>query len=859
MIRILLKKSYLLILSIGISTKVFTQTPGNSLETGYKTVSAGPQYEKSTFYQWFWGRNYRKEWTEQVKLPIIILDTLKGGLISYKEGGSNQSKSLHLKLKGGKEYALRSVDKSLDKVIPKIFYNTFLFDIVNDEISMSNPYGALAVPKLAEAIGMPHTLPQYFYLPEQKALDTLNKKYAGKVYLLEQRPKGDWSNADNLGNFKEFEDTEEMLPNILKDSKYSVDQPAFARARLLDMMIGDFDRHADQWKWGIKKDGDQVIYVPVPTDRDQAYSTHNGVLLNLVILMTGMQFLKEYDYDIKNVKGLATINRVLDRLVTNKMTAVEWENIAVNMQEQLTDSILSSAVRAMPPEIFAIRGEELIAKLKSRRGHLVEWAKEYYSLLAEESEIVGTAKDEYIEINHLTDLTTEVKVFKIGKNRLKDASPYYSRIFKQKETDEIRIYGLAGNDIYKITGELDKKINLRIIGGTDKDTIIDETARNVKTQYHVYDDADNYFPNNSNAKLHISKDSAVHSYNYNSFLPDKKGIVPHLPYNDADRIFIGLRYQFLNQRWRKKPFAYRQSFDVDYSISQKAMSTSYNGLFPQLFGKWDLVTKANYDWVRWINFYGLGNETANITNQIDFYRMRSEEGSANLGLGRSKGKSKFLVAGFYQRVRILSDTARFVYKNLIGNTPGLLVPDNYAGLQIAFDFADVKDSVLPQKGITLSLHAKHTQNLNAEDGSFQTYSASAQFFIPLVPRLSLAIKGGAATLRGTPRFYQYPYIGESYDLRGFRRERFSGRSTAYSNTELRYIKKVRSYFFNGKAGLMAFVDNGRVWMPGEKSNKIHTSYGGGILLAPFNLLSVAVTYGVSEEIKMLQFRLGVLF
>ncbi|MBC7867555.1 MAG: hypothetical protein H7X88_08470 [Gloeobacteraceae cyanobacterium ES-bin-316] len=541
------------------------------------------------------------------------------------------------------------------------------------------------------------------------------------------------------------------------------------------------------------------------------------------------------------------------------MTAAEWESISVNMQQQLTDSSISSAVRAMPPEIFTIRGDDLIAKLKSRRGHLVEYAKEYYSLMAEESEVVGTAKDEYVEINHLQNLTTEVKMFKIGKNGLQNTSPFYSRIFKQNETDEIRIYGLAGNDVYKITGELDKKINLRIIGGTDKDSIIDETVRNTKTQFHVYDDANNNFGNSSNAKLHLSGDSAVHSYNYNSFLPDKKSLVPHLPYNDADRIFIGLRYQVLNQRWRKKPFAYKQSFDVDYSISQRAMSTTYNGFFPRLFGEWDLLTNANYDWVRWINFYGLGNETANITNQIDFYRMRSEEGSARLGLGRSKGKSRFLVSGFYQRVRILTDTARFVYKSLIGNTPGLLVPDNYAGLQVGYDFADVKDSVLPQKGVTFSLQAKHTQNLNAEDRSFQTYSASAQFFIPLVPRLSIAIKGGAATLRGTPRFYQYPYIGESYDLRGFRRERFSGRSTAYSNTELRYIKKVRSYLFNGKAGLLAFVDNGRVWIPGEKSDKIHTSVGGGILLAPFNLLSVAVTYGVSEEIKMLQFRVGMLF
>ena len=61
-------------------------------------------------------------------------------------------------------------------VIQKIFYNTFVEHIANDEISMSHPYGSLAVPLLAQASNIYHTNPQYIYLPEQAALDTLNKK-----------------------------------------------------------------------------------------------------------------------------------------------------------------------------------------------------------------------------------------------------------------------------------------------------------------------------------------------------------------------------------------------------------------------------------------------------------------------------------------------------------------------------------------------------------------------------------------------------------------------------------------------------------------------------------------------------------
>ena len=838
----------------------FAQTRQAADSAQYKTVSAGPQYKKSAYYKSLWGHNYRREWITPAKLPVMWLDTLRGGLISYKQGGSNQSKSLQIKTAGNKEYALRSVDKSLDKVIPKIFHGTFLAAVVNDEVSMSNPYGALGVPALAQAVGVHHSNPVYYYLPEQAALDSLNKKYAKKVYLLEQRPKGNWSEADNLGNFKEFSDTEEIFPKILGNSNHSVNQHSFVRARLLDFLIGDFDRHADQWKWGVTKAGDKTIYEPIPTDRDQAFSTRDGFLLNLVVRVSGMKYFQEYDHTIDDVRAYAGINRVIDRIFSNKLVKADWETIATNMQQQLTDNVIESAIKNMPPEIFAIRGNTLIEKLKSRRSHLVEYAVDYYRLLSEESEVVGTKKDDYFEIDHLANNETSVKLFSMNDRREKSAAPFYSRIFKENETDEIRIYGIAGNDIYNVTGEMNREINMRIIGGKDRDSITDNSKATGNKHIYIYDNADNYFKKGGSTRMRLSTDSAVHVYNYGAFFPDKKGLIPHFGYNDWDRIFVGVRYQILNRKWRKLPFAYRQSIDADYSILQQAFSATYTGLFPKLLGKWDLNTKANYDMERWTNFFGLGNETPFVTDNRDFYRMRSEEAMVNLGVNRNFGKSNINISGFYQRVKVLQDTSRFISKSITGFTPDLYKPDNFAGAQINYDFADVKDSILPQKGITFSLTARHTQNLKANERSFQRFTGNLQFFIPLIPKVSLAIKTGASTITGgTPLFYQFPSIGQSDDLRSFRRERFSGKSTFYNNTELRYIKKVRSYIFNGKAGLMAFMDNGRVWLPGENSNKLHTSYGGGVLLAPFNLVSVAITYGVSEDIKMLQLRLGVLF
>jgi len=209
----------------------------------YKRVVAGPEYKRPSSFQKLWGRNHRVEWTTPVQVPVLKLDTAYGGLIPYKEGGGNESKSLRLHTKEGKEYALRSINKSRAEVIPSNLKGTFMEDIVNDGISMSHPYGAFAIPNMLEHAGIYHSWPKLVYLPAQKALDTFNAKFANDLYMLEQKPEGDWHEADNLGNFRAFNSTEEVLIKLQLNNNFSVDQRAYVKARLFDMLIGDWDRH----------------------------------------------------------------------------------------------------------------------------------------------------------------------------------------------------------------------------------------------------------------------------------------------------------------------------------------------------------------------------------------------------------------------------------------------------------------------------------------------------------------------------------------------------------------------------------------------------------------------------------------
>ncbi len=283
----------------------------------YNTIPAGKEYKMSQSNKKLWGNNYRKEWTTPVSLPVIMLDTFMGGLKPVKAGGGNQTRSLQLENKEGKRYTLRSVNKTLGKVLPKEFLGTFFEDIVNDKVSMSHPYSAVAAAYLADKARIYHTNPFFVYLPDQSALDTFSS-FGNSVYLFEEKIDGNWKEADNLGNFEEYKGTSKVLEQMYADNQFQADQQMYVRARLFDMLINDWDRHEDQWEWGVDNVNGQTIFRPVPQDRDQAFFSYDGVLLSFLFSASGMKYFQPFNAEMRDVKHFNYEERNLDRfLLTN--------------------------------------------------------------------------------------------------------------------------------------------------------------------------------------------------------------------------------------------------------------------------------------------------------------------------------------------------------------------------------------------------------------------------------------------------------------------------------------------------------------------------------------------------------------
>lgn len=847
---------YLFFLSLMILTPGGFCQVINSDTPGIKIIVAGKEYKKSAFHQWLWGRNRRVEWTTPIRLPVLWLDSVYGGLKPYKVGGGNETKTLQLKTSEDKEYTLRSINKSRKDVIQPAYKNTFIEEIIKDGISMSHPYGAFALPVMEEQAGIHHANPKLVFVPYQDALDTFNNKFGNDLYLLEQRPQGDWSDANNFGNFKYFISTENLVEQLLKDNRTAADQFAFVKARLFDMLIGDWDRHEDNWQWG-SSDTTAAVYHPIPRDRDQAFYTHNGVLIDKMLAATGLSFMQNFDKDLKGIETLNFEERNMDRFFTNAMTVIDWTNAARQLQQALTDRVIEQSVRELPPEIFKVSGKELISKLKLRLAQLEKAARQYYLFLAKEVEITGSKQREYFYVKGFIDGKVLVQVFRIDEAGIKTDSAHYSRIFQPTETKEIRLYGLDGEDIYTVEGKL--SIHLRIIGGRSKDSVMG--LRN-EGKIDIYDDPGNNIQ--INARLHLKTDSAIHAFRYASFNYNSAGFTPAIFYNNDDRFFIGIGYSATKHAWRRIPYATKQTAAIHYSLSQKALSASYGVLFPNLFNGWNTSFSGNYDAVKWTNFFGPGNETALTTSDKNYFRMRTREWQVNAGIGKKFRRSNVSISAFYQSVRILNDTDRYVIKTFLPLNMDALETNNYVSVQSRYSYVKVDDSIIPVRGINYSVGARYVFNVLRNE-FFQDYSCILQVFIPVFNKFSLAVKAGGSKIVGSDaltnsaEFYEHAVIGGPGNLRGFNRERFWGKTSFYNNNEFRYVTDVRTKLFNAKAGVFAFFDDGRVWVPEEISNVIHTAYGAGILLAPFYKIYGTISYGISKEARLLQIRINKLF
>ena len=403
--------------------------------------------QKSGFHKWFWGERYRNYYSTPVSVPVVDLDTLMGGVTILRKGGGHQSKSLRLRNKEGREYVMRALEKSAEAYLQAIvakeefiigrLKGTAPEKILKDFYTGSHPYAPFVVGVLADAIGIYHTNPSLCYIPKQPTLGTYNEEFGDKLFMIEERVTDGHGAEKSFGNANTIIGTDDLVANLASDEKYEVDLNMYVRARLFDMLMGDWDRHDDQWRWAEFKENGKVIYRPIPRDRDQVFSIMgDGFLMGFATrAIPSLQLMEGFDKEIRSVKGFNSSPKTfsLDMLLLPETTEAQWIKEAKTIQTNIDGIVIDSALGQFPE---AIRNDERTSWIKdallSRRKHLIETAKEYYKVINRISVVIGTDKDDYFKIQDVEDGKTQITGFRI-KNKRRD-DKFFDKIYDREIT-----------------------------------------------------------------------------------------------------------------------------------------------------------------------------------------------------------------------------------------------------------------------------------------------------------------------------------------------------------------------------------------------------------------------------------------
>ena len=826
---------------------IFKDTVNISASDKYPLVKGLKKY--------FLGQNYRAEWSTPVNMKVFDLKTVRGGLKITGIGGGKQTKSLKLQDKKGKRWVLRSVDKSPTMALPANFRGTLAQDLVQEFNSAAHPYAALTIPVMAKALNIVAPNPELYFVPDDPELGFYQKLFANTVCMLEESdPSRDGSDTKSTGK---------IFSKMLEDNDHRADQFAVLRARLLDILIGDFDRHFDQWKWATRDTGIGKLYYPIPRDRDQAFFYSDGKLIKAASRKL-MPFLSGLKKEIENVEWLGFASRDFDRLFLTDLDAEEWKKTIIEFKQKLTDEVIRNAIKKLPPEVFSFNGETLIQKLISRRDKMTEAAMKYYHFISSRVYVLGSNKKEYFKVSMIDD-SLNVKVFarEIGKDT---GFVMYERKFNPKTTYELQLYGLNNDDLFDVDENVKTKIKIRIIGGKGNDTF------NIKGNspillYDIKKEGNFIGHSGKKTKNRFSKDPPVNDRSFTGFKYNKTQF-PQVEtgVNSDDGFLAGLGFARTTHGFRNLPYATDQKFSALYSVKYNAFRFDYLGEFNHITRNTDLVLKGQLRSPSLNNFFGLGNNTKPsqpISNGFYRARFRALELQAMVRK-RYSDKFHFLIGPYfyhYEAKYLDNDGKALGYPRLFGlDSANIFSKKNYLGGKAILLVDNRNNNFFPTRGVYWNTEIVSAAGVGSGSNVITRLSSDMRVYVSKTDPANVVVvlgMGGGRIYSKKFEYFQALSIGADQNLQGFRKNRYMGRSSLYGSLELKVkLIEMKSYLLPGALGLTGFYNIGRVWLKEETSRKWHGAFGGGFYFMPFNLFAITATAGFSENERIFNFSLG---
>jgi hypothetical protein len=820
-----------------------------------QTVVAGARYQAGGFTRLWLGEDYRKLWATPISVEVLDLQKEAGGVRPLRRVGGQQTKGLALVGADGRSYTFRGLDKDashlLDSVDPAL-KDTIVAKMLDLLMAAQHPASDVIARGILDAAGIPCPDWRLVVLPDDPALGEFQNDFKGAIGVFAVYPMPEKGAVPGFIGATEIIDHAEMYKRLQAGDGDTIDAQALLKVRLVDMLMGDWDRHRKQWRWA-KVPGNPG-FVPIPEDRDQAFSRYEGLALSMG-RGTDPRFQK-FGPKFAGVGGLTYNGAEQDRQLLVRFSREDFEAAAKALQAQLTNEAIDKAVRLMPAEWYAIDGARLSHDLESRRDLLADEAVRYHAHLAAVVDVRLTHKTEHIEAARRPNGDTEVTVHVVGPDG-KPGPRTFHRVFDAKETHEIRFYTYDGNDAVKVTGGHDGP-KVRMIGGNGDDTLDASGSDNAKLS-----DSDG-----TNRAIDAADDSRPYEPppppKNAPWIPPRDWTsetvgVPWVSYNGDLGVFLGYGFETHDFGFRKSPFANSHQVRAGYAFNAKNGKVDYTGEFHRenrasYFGLYAFASGVEV-----LRFYGFGNETQAAADDQNYYKANSGQLLLYPSFHLPFGKRGTFTIGPAMKYTDNNET-KDQYINQV--QPYGWGKFGEVGVHTVLSWEGRDNKVFPRRGFFAAARGTYFAKAWDVESDFGEVDGNLNGYFSAGRAATLALRVGGKKVFGSYPYMDGAVIGEgglgvgalqepTDTVRGYRARRYLGDASLWANSDLRLRVSHVTLVLPGEWGINGFADVGRVWLEGESSKKWHPGYGGGLwlsLLRDRMGFSVGLAHSVEDDI-----------
>lgn len=822
-----------------LACAAYPSTAQRTAEPEVRTIAPDSSVAAGAVRRALLGADYRALWATPIRIRELDLATFAGGLRPTRGDGGMEAHALRLAAPSGAAYSFRALSKDHSWSYATKFKGSIVEWLSRDQRATGNPASALVATPLLAAAGVLHPAALLVVIPQRADLGDVGAEIAGKPGLLEEDPRAADASAGFAGA-SEIIGSGDLLKRINADPTQHADAPAFLAARLMDILLGDWDRDPMHWTWARMRGGAEpgAVWVPITRARDMAFVTYEGLIGKIGGIISPAS--APFDGGM-NVAGLTGNAIDMDRRLLGGLSRATWDSVVTALARRVTDSVVDAAVRALPVEL-AFSAPRLAATIKQRRAGLAAAAGRFYAVVFAYVDLHATDDADVAAITRVDDRFVDIRLSS------RTTGEYFFRRYDAGETREVRVYLHGGNDSAMVTGHVAHSLRVRLIGGNGINSLIDSST--VASNRHwtsIYDvgrvdtvdyGADTLFNRRPWAMGRGAPQPADRDYG-TAFAPvfgysDPRGLGPvpragfvrtwfgfeHHPYDT--QFSASAEYAFENHGWRIGA-AY------DHRLESTALHFAANARMSQL---------------EVINYYGLGNATVDSGPRSHYFNARQQQWMFRPAVAVAVSPSSDFSLG---PIIQYSTTDRTPGQFISAAPPYGSGDFGEAGLQLILhhDFRD--RSVDSPHRFQYDIVGSYFPGVWDVKSPFVKLSATVVSMIPfdLPTQPIVVLRAGGTQLWGAFPFFEAAFLGGEPTVRYMESQRYAGDGALFATSEVR-VHVVSFRFLPVDVGLVAEAEAGRVFVNGNSPDGWHTAVGGGVWIGIKDSPSV-MTFTLTNE------------